>query len=262
MDNIPAIDILGVRVACVDRAGLLQQVGEWVADVRPERPFCVTYVYANCLNIAVEKQGYQGALQAMDLVYADGIGVVWAGRVLAGDAARGGPDRAPLQKLTGADWFGELCQQAAAKGWRIFFLGGQPGVAERAAAALAGTYPGLHIVGTADGFFQRRSEAEVLAEIRSLQPDILLVGMGVPRQEAWIQAHAEVLPVRVLWGVGALLDYWGGVERRAPPWVQALALEWLWRWALDPAGKWQRNLVGIPKFIGRVLLAASSRSKG
>ncbi len=245
-----AASILGVRVACLDRAGLMAEVGHLLDAGEAGAPAVIGYANAHCLNLAQLDEMYRRSLQAFDLIYADGVGVVWAARLLG--ACR-------LHKLTGADWVEEVFGQLAARRCRVFLLAGEPGgaggpgVAAQAASSLARRYPGLVVAGSADGFFAEKTEAEVLAEIRAAAPDVLFVGMGVPRQEKWIEAHRHELPVKICWAVGALFDYTAGVERRAPRWMLRLGLEWLFRLREDPAGKWQRYLIGNPLFLWRVL---------
>ena len=186
------ITILGVRIACVDKAGLLNQAQAWVAGGEGEpagdAPRLVSYVYANCLNIASEDPAYREALNAFDLVYADGVGVVWAARWL-----RRGGEGCRLQKLTGADWFGDFCRAAAAGGWRVYLLGGRPGVARRASDVLMERYPGLEIVGNWHGYLEGQEEQALLADIHAKRPAVVLVGMGAPRQEYWMLAHRDGL---------------------------------------------------------------------
>ena len=240
------IPILGVNVRCLDLDGL---IAAFLGAVRSEPAVPHTFSYANThvLNLAYENAAFRETLDRMDLIYADGIGAVIAGRLLKG---------CRLRKMTGADWIHPLSAAMAEHKLRIFILGGNPGVAEKAAAVLAELYPGLQIAGTADGFFQHQSEAEVVRAVKTARPDAVFVGMGTPRQEDWIQAHLAELPVKVLWAVGALFDYLAGEERRAPGWVLSANLEWLWRLLMNPGGKWKRYLLGNPLFIWRVLFSS------
>jgi N-acetylglucosaminyldiphosphoundecaprenol N-acetyl-beta-D-mannosaminyltransferase len=196
------------------------------------------------LNIASRNRVYFQHLQAFDVIYPDGVGAVWAGRWLTGKR---------LHKMTGADWIGEFCVLAEQQGWRVYILGGRPGVAQAAAHNLRLTFPAVQIVGAHDGYFSESEAETVLAEIVRLAPDVLFVGLGVPLQEAWIDQWKSRLPVKVCWAVGALFDYVAGVEPRAPVWMRKIDLEWLWRMMVDPVGKWKRYLLGNPLFMWRVL---------
>jgi exopolysaccharide biosynthesis WecB/TagA/CpsF family protein len=236
------ITILGVKVYRVGKKQLLEQVGLWCSQKGQLR--LVTYVNAHCLNLAQTDPGYQAILNSADLVYADGASVGLAARFLGS---------ASLEKVTGRDWIDDFCRMAVRQGLRVYILAGRAGVAGAARKRLSQAYPGLQIVGARDGFFAERSEAQVLGELARLAPDVLLVGMGAPRQEQWMARWRDRLSVRVCWGVGALFDYVAGLERPVPGWMNALALEWLWRLLMDPRRKWRRYLLGLPLYALRVL---------
>ncbi len=235
------VPILGVPVACVATHDILGLVAAWASASQPRT---ITYVNAHCLNVAAATPAYHAVLQQADLVYPDGISVVWASRVLGG---RG------MAKSTGADWIDIFCHLAVRHGWRIYLLAGKPDIAQRARANLVARMPALQIVGVCDGYFQMQSEAEVLAEIARTQPHVVFVGMGTPRQELWVAEHRAALATPICWSVGALFDYVAGAEPRAPAWMNALALEWLWRLLVDPRGKWKRYVLGNPLFVLRFL---------
>jgi N-acetylglucosaminyldiphosphoundecaprenol N-acetyl-beta-D-mannosaminyltransferase len=228
----------------VDKSALLNIVRSQVGP-KSRSPFLISYANAHCLNMTARDAAFQAALNEFDLIYADGIGAVWASWIFGG---------CRLHKLTGADWIHDFAGMAQSAGWRIFILAGRPGAAEQARENLIAAYPGLEIVGAHDGYFEESEEAGVLQAIQAAGPDILFVGMGVPRQEKWILNHQSELPVKICWAVGALFDYVAGLEQRAPAWMRALALEWLWRMLVDPSGKWRRYLVGNPMFLTRVLV--------
>jgi N-acetylglucosaminyldiphosphoundecaprenol N-acetyl-beta-D-mannosaminyltransferase len=246
-------EILGVRIACLDMPGLLSIFEALLAGARGSRPYLLTYTNSHCLNIAKQDPDYKDGVNRFDLVYADGFGVVMAGRALG---------ICRLEKLTGADWLEGVCQILDLHAGRVFILASEPGVAQRAGRHFREKYPRLEIVGTADGYFEKKSEAEVLAQIRDSQPDVLFVGMGTPLQENWILKHSSTLPVKICWAVGALFEYPAGKLKRAPRWMLALQLEWLWRLIIDPGHTWRRYLLGIPYFFYQVLAAKLKRPSG
>ncbi|NJK78435.1 MAG: WecB/TagA/CpsF family glycosyltransferase [Chloroflexaceae bacterium] len=235
-------NILGVQVACVGTLDILRLVTAWIEQGATRT---VTYVNAHCLNIASTDPTYHAILNTADLVYPDGISVVWVSRILG---------KQGMQKSTGADWIEQFCELATIYNWRVYILAGRPDIARRAAANLQARLPRLQIVGAYDGYFSEKSEQEVLHDIERTRPHILFVGMGTPRQESWLHAHRDQLDIPVCWAVGALFDYVAGVEPRVPAWMNMLALEWLWRLGVDPWGKWRRYIVGNPLFLWRVLL--------
>lgn len=235
------VELLGVKVDSINKKDLLKVVVGWAGQTRK---VTISYVNAHCLNIAVKDEAYRRLLNQFDLVYSDGVGVVWAGRFLK---------RRKLYKVTGRAWIGEFCRMCQEKSISLYLLGGRPGVAREAQKCLQGRSPILNIVGVCDGYFHEKSETEVLGELEEKKPDVLLVGMGVPRQEKWIEANRQQIPSKVCWAVGALFDYVAGVEAPVPEWMERLALEWMWRMVVDLEGKWERYLIGTPLFIGRVL---------
>lgn len=234
--------ILDIRIADCDKQTLLNQIFDWAVQPQPRT---ILYVNAHCLNLAARLPDYRTCLKQADLVYADGISVVWASHFLK---------QPRLHKITGRDWINDFSAQAAQKAVKMFIFAGKPGVAERAAQRLQHNFPLLQIVGTADGYFATRSEAETLQHIAATAPDVLFVGRGTPLQEYWIAANRPCLNVPVVWAVGALFDYVAGIEQPVPAWMNRLALEWLWRLLINPRHKWQRYLIGNPEFVMRVFL--------
>lgn len=240
--HVPAsTNVLGVRVHGVDEAGLLALARAW-SRARTRRT--ILYVNAHCLNAAYLDPDYRELLNRADLVYADGIGPVVAGRFLGSNH---------LQKTTGSDWIRGFCRMAGPEGLRLYLLAGRAGVVEAARERMLAEYLGLQIVGVSDGYFQTKREAEVLEDIDRTRPDVLFVGMGTPRQEAWIARHRQAISAPLCWAVGSLFDLFGGVEAWPPGWAGALGLQWFWRWMMDPVGKFRRYMLGNPLFLSRVL---------
>jgi len=238
---LPSVNVLAVRVHRADVSTLLDLASAWIGEAASRT---IMYVNAHCLNIAQQDSDYRAVLNSADLVYADGVAVAWASRWL------GGPK---MRRATGADWIEPFCALAEKNQWRLYIVAGAPGVAAQAVDALQARYPRLCVAGIADGFFSARNEEETILDIVATAPDVVLIGMGVPRQEKWLATHRHRLPAPVCWTVGALFDYLAGVERRAPAWMRRLALEWCWRLFVDPIGKWRRYVVGNPLFVYRVM---------
>lgn len=184
-------------------------------------------------------------LRRADLVVPDGIGVVWAGARLNQEF----PERIP-----GIELAENLLARAAQTGWRVFLLGGEPGVAEQAAQSLKQRWPDLQIVGTYHGFFKSDGEEEeLISRLQKEKPHILLAALGMPRQEKWLAAHQGVLKVPVAIGVGGSFNVWAGVDKRAPRWLRSLHLEWLYRILRQP---WRiKRAAALPLFVLKVLRA-------
>ncbi len=233
------VDVLGVGVDPVDKAGLFDAVAALIARGHAT----VAYANVHVINTARGDAALRDFLVAADLVYCDGGGVRLGARLLGADL----PPR-----MTGADWIWDLAARAEAEGWRVFWLGGEPGVAERAAARLRERHPRLAIE-PEHGFHD--DVEQVLARVRAFAPHILLVGMGTPVQERWVARHrASLGEVPVVWVLGATADFVSGKVSRGPQVLYDNA-EWLARLVVEPRRLWRRYLLGNPAFLARVLRA-------
>jgi len=171
-----------------------------------------------------------------DLNLADGAPVVWVGRLLGAKV----PER-----VAGADLVPALMKASAEMGARVFLLGGEGGVAAEAAERLMAQYPTLVIAGTYEpprAAIEELNNDEILARIDEARPDVLLVALGHPKQERWIDMHRERLPVSVAIGVGCVFDLLAGRTKRAPRWMQVAGLEWSYRLVQEPRRLFGRYL--------------------
>ena len=240
-----AVDILGVRVDCVDFAETLAMISEWIAEAKDDSQFVTRQlctVNPEFVMHARRDPSFALTLQRAELCVPDGIGLLWAARrqgVLL------------HERVTGSDGIYHICEQAAELGWRLFLLGAAPGVAAAAAARLQTRYPALQVAGTYSGSPDDSEWPAIYQELQRAQPDILFVAYGHPQQEYWIAHHREQLPVKVAMGIGGAFDFVAGVARRAPLWMQRLGLEWLYRLLTQP-WRWRRMLV-LPHFAWLVL---------
>jgi N-acetylglucosaminyldiphosphoundecaprenol N-acetyl-beta-D-mannosaminyltransferase len=239
--NEATVNVLGVRIHSLTLADLLDEVSRFVA-LGMRRT--VMYANVHVLNTAYGDPELRSILNAADVVYCDGFGVVLGARLLGG--------RLP-GRMTGADWIYPFCEHCVRQGHSVYFLGGWPGVAERAAEVLLRHYPALRIVGTHHGYIHDLLLAGTIAAINAAQPDIVLVGMGTPTQEKWVAAHRTELDAPVCWTVGALFDYVAGEVPRGPRWMLDHGLEWLYRLYIEPRRLGKRYLIGNPLFLLRVL---------
>jgi N-acetylglucosaminyldiphosphoundecaprenol N-acetyl-beta-D-mannosaminyltransferase len=174
-----------------------------------------------------------------DHIHVDGMGVIGCARLLGAPLCRD-------HRVTYADWMASIAEAAAEKGWRIFYLGSRPGVAERGAETLRRRYPGLQMR-TSDGFFDATPgslEAQaVLSKIEAWRPHLLITGMGMPRQEHWIVDHADKVCANVIMNGGAALDYFAGAIPTPPRWSGSIGLEWFFRLLAEPRRLWKRYLI-------------------
>jgi N-acetylglucosaminyldiphosphoundecaprenol N-acetyl-beta-D-mannosaminyltransferase len=179
------------------------------------------------------------------LVIADGMPLVWASRLL----------NKPLkERVTGADMFPKVCELAAKKGYAVFLLGANEGVAAKAAQSLRQTYPGLNICGTYSpsyGFEKNAAENQaILKMLDSAKPDILFVGVGAPKQEKWIYQYRDQYAIPLSLGVGASFDFVAGSLKRAPFWMQKLGFEWFYRFLMEPRRLFKRYFIDGARYFG------------
>ncbi|MFM7395245.1 MAG: WecB/TagA/CpsF family glycosyltransferase [Cyanobium sp.] len=222
-------------------------VGVDVGDVRAEALALhrrgggqIVTLNAEMTMAALADQRLGQVIEAAELVIPDGAGVVWAlGR--QGRRVRRSPG------IETARW---LLDHAAAQGWSVALVGATPAVMERLRLRLRQELPALKLVFAVDGYQQQADWPRLESELLGLDPDLVLVALGVPRQELWIQGLAGRR--HGLWmGVGGSFDVWAGIKKRAPGWMSALQIEWLYRLIQEPT-RWRRMLA-LPEFFWAVL---------
>lgn len=244
--SIEYATILGVRVHRVRMVQALECIQQFIAQ---RTPHLVITADANALLIALEDPEFAQIIDQADLVTPDGAGLLWAGR----HCGQPFPER-----VSGVDLVWHLARISHERGCRLFFLGASPGVAERAMQNLLKQFPQAQIVGVHHGYFAEEESPAIVAQIRSACPDVLLIGMGMPRQEKWAYRYRSVLGVPVMIGVGGSFDVYAGVVRRAPRWLQQSGFEWFWRLLQDPRKiKKVRNL---PRFAWKVWREGKKRA--
>ncbi|HBY56668.1 MAG TPA: hypothetical protein DEG96_02215 [Candidatus Atribacteria bacterium] len=234
------VKLFQIGIDRIDNQSVINKIEEFISSQRTHPYLIVTPDTLAILRARKDSEYYE-ILKSADLVTPDGAGILWAALTL----------RQPLiERVTGIDIINKVCQLAVQKGYSLYLLGSYPGIAKEAALNLTRCYPGLKIVGSHHGYFDSRvkeniatnkEEAEIIREINEKRPDILLVGMGVPKQEKWIANNLEKLNVSVCMGVGGSFDVLSGRIPRAPLWMQRHGMEWVYR------------LIKQPKRIFRVL---------
>lgn len=176
------------------------------------------------VNLARRAEDYRQVLNGAALVLPDGIGVVYAARILG----------TPLQgRVPGIDFATALVARLAQSGGRLFLLGAKPGVAEQAGENLRRQYPGLTICGTHHGYFQ--DSGPVVQAIRAAQADVVFVCLGAPKQEYWMAQQGPATGAHLMVGLGGVLDVYAGNVKRAPDLWQKLGLEWCYRLLHQPS---------------------------
>ena len=211
------VDILGVNVDSLTMQEAVEQVEKYIEE---RNPVLIATANAEMLMRATYDEELKSILNGAAMVTPDGAGTVWAAHHLG---------FAMPERVAGYDLAQNLMAEAARRGQRVFFFGSAPGVAEKAKAKAENLYPGIEICGVRNGFFKESDEPAIIEEIKAAKPDILLVALGVPKQEKWLWKYKDELGVPVSIGVGGTLDVMAGVMKRAPRWMQKAKLEWLFR---------------------------------
>ena len=232
-------DDLTLDEAAEAAAGMIEAGGfHYVVTPNPE-----------LVDRARREEPFRQALNGADLVLPDGIGVVYAAKLLG----------RPLKgRCPGIDFAGKLMERMAKTGLRLYLLGAKPGVAEAAAARLEAKYPGLVICGTHDGYF--KEDGPVVEAVRAAEADLVFVCLGAPKQEYWMVKNGPATGARLMAGLGGSLDVFAGVVERAPESWQRLGLEWLYRLTKEP--KRIGRMARLPLFLLSALGERGKAGKG
>jgi N-acetylglucosaminyldiphosphoundecaprenol N-acetyl-beta-D-mannosaminyltransferase len=235
------IVLAGVRINNITLNETIAHIEKLIS--RKERAWIVTPNAAHIVLLQSDvefKQLYDEA----NLVLPDGMPLVWVSRCLG---------KPLIEKVSGSDLLPETCKVSAMKGYRVFFLGGNPGVADKAKNVLMQRYKCLKIVGTYSPPFgfdnDSKENAKIISMINEARPDILFVGLGTPKQEKWIYKNRNLYSPCVSIGIGASFDFVAGTVKRAPVWMQKYCLEWFWRFIHEPRRLWRRYLIYNTLFL-------------
>ncbi len=231
--------ILDVRVDTVTFEQTLSRIQGFIADGRPHQIVTVNPEFV--MNAQTDHE-FRRIINNAALSLPDGIGVWWASRRLG---------RPLPERVAGVDLVKRLAVLSATLGYRLYFLGAMPGVAEQAVAVMRTRHPDMVVAGIYAGSPRPEDEDDIVARIRAQQPHILFVAFGAPAQDHWIARNLEQLGVPVCIGVGGTFDYIAGIRPLAPTVLRRLGLEWLYRLITQP-WRWRRMLA-LPRFAWRVL---------
>ncbi len=239
------VELFGVQV---DDIGLERLVDEIEQKIGYQERCLISHVNVTGLNLAYQNNWLKDFYNQCDRVYCDGMGVILGARVLG---------KRLTQRFTLADWIWVLAENFSRSGGSIFLLGSSPGVAERASQRIQARYPAVQIAGCMHGFFNKEKahteNEQVLSMLNAANPDLLLVGMGMPLQEQWLQENWGSLNARVSMTCGALFEYIAGDLPRGPQWMTDNYLEWLARMLISPKRYTRRYLRDNPLFLYRIL---------
>jgi N-acetylglucosaminyldiphosphoundecaprenol N-acetyl-beta-D-mannosaminyltransferase len=243
--KIPSYRVLNVRVDAVQIPDAIKILESWIEERRPARYVAVTGMHG--VSVSREDAEFGRILESASLVVADGMPLVWLGRLQGFKQMQ--------RRVYGPELMETFCRETGSK-YRHFFYGGAPGVAEALAEAERERY-GIQIAGIYCPPFRPLTEDEE-RDVRRLvveaRPDVLWVGLSTPKQEHWMYEHRETLQVPVMLGVGAAFDLNTGRLKQAPVWMRENGLEWLFRLWAEPRRLWQRYIVNGSKFLWAVCI--------
>jgi N-acetylglucosaminyldiphosphoundecaprenol N-acetyl-beta-D-mannosaminyltransferase len=227
------VNILGVKI---DRMDMLQTIQKIKKAIEERNKLFVVVPNVFVVTECRRDKEYMKIINSADIAFADGVPLVWAS-YLFGKYTGG--------RVSGADFFSIFNKISEEKGYSCFYLGGGPGGSEKVAENFKMRYPKLKIVGNYSpplGEISDRLNNEIIERINGVKPDILWVGLGAPRQEIWIYKNINRLKVNIVVGVGAAFDYQAGTKRRAPKWMQKIAMEWSYRILFEnPSLFWKKR---------------------
>lgn len=229
---------------CIDNLTMSETLNE--IDKLIQKKICSYVVTPNVDHIVrLEKdEELQKVYKNASLILTDGKPLIWISKWY----------KTPIkEKISGSDLFPKVCELAANKNYTMYLLGAAEGVADTAAKNLMKKYPGLNVVGTyfpPFGFEKNEQEMiKIKTQIQEVHPDILIVGLGCPKQEKFMYYHCKELGVPISFGLGASIDFEAGNIKRAPKWMSNHGLEWLYRFSKEPKRLFKRYFVDDLKII-------------
>lgn len=241
------IEIFGVKVHNTTLEEATRTIESYL---RGEKLNIIYTPNTEIVMVAKDDNKLKELLNNGNLITADGIGLIYGSRI----------KKRPLQeRVTGFDMSINMLKIANANNYSLYLLGGKDGIAKNAAENIKKDYPNIKIAGYHHGYFKgshtgdvsSQDEKNIVNEISSVNPDIIFVGLGFPRQEIWIDSNKDKIKARVIIGNGGVMDILSGNAKRAPEIYQRLGLEWFYRLVRDPS-RIKRQMV-LPKFMFKVI---------
>ena len=235
------VDVLGIPIAFIEHNELISFIQK---SIEANKKGWVTGINGHALNLAYDSLWLKDFYQRAILNCSEGFGVVIAA-FLSGV-------RIPQHKHW-AEWAYELLQMLEKNDYSLFLLGGTDEVGKKAVDQLRTLYPKLRIVGRLNGYSDINQNDDLIDSLNRTKPDIIFVALGMPKQEEWIYRNIDKLHTRIIFPVGALLDYLSGMKKRSPLWMSSIGLEWFYRLMTEPKKVWRRYLIGNPRLVYRAL---------
>ena len=254
--ELPSVKVLGSRIHLIDVPRVVLSINQWIENYKRDKK-CRQIIVTGFHGIweAYKDKEFKSMLNAGDLWIPDGIAPVWVARM------RGFRH---IDRVPGAEIMPAFFELANEKGYSSFFYGDTEETLSALRSNLQEKYPGHRIAGTFSPPFRKLSadeEAEHVRMINDAGPDVLWVGLGLPKQERWIHRNLDRLKVPVVIGVGACFVFFSGKVQRAPEWIGRLGFEWIWRLIQEPKKLWRRDFLDVPRFALHVVLELTGLRK-
>ena len=239
------VDILGVKFSPFD----IDMCADYIFNLAQKEGFHYAFTPNSEMVMAADKDGeFKEILNSADILTADGIGIIYASKIL----------KNPIeQRASGYDISLKLLEKMAETGKSVYLFGASPEVNAVATEKLKEKYPSLIISGNSDGYFDKNKEKKIIEDINSKKPDFLFVCLGSPKQEKWIYENRDKLLAKVAMGLGGCLDVYAGNVKRAPDIFIRLGLEWFYRLITQP--KRFFRMLALPQFMIKVLFHKQER---
>ena len=240
------VNILGVKVDMVTIPEAADKIMEFLNEDGMHEVYTPN---SEIIMVAYKDQEFADILNKASLLTADGIGVVYASRIL----------KKPIkERAAGYDIACKVLEKINYTDHSLFLFGGKPGVAETAEKNLKAKYPGLKISGTRNGYFKPEDEPEIVKQINESGADLIFVCLGAPKQEKWINAHRDELKTKVAMGIGGSLDVFAGTAERAPEFFCKTGLEWFYRLCKEP---WRAGRMAQLPVFGMTVITKGKKFK-
>ena len=235
------INLLGVRISKASPSEVLREIE---ASIRSGDRLTISFVNPHTMNLVMRNTQLRDDLNSLDLVCADGIGVVWASRFLG----------VSLKERVSADILGPgLFKLASSRGFKVYLLGARPGIVDKTADNLRKVFPMLEIAGSYHGYFAKEENDSVVKRVNESAADIVLVGLGASLQERWIVENADKVRASVLITCGGYFDQMAQRVHYYPSWAYRYRLNWLYRLLREPTRLWERYFIELPYFAWWVI---------
>jgi len=243
---VESINVLGTLISAVNMDSAINIISSWIEQSNTNHYVCVSGVHG--VMESLRNPEIKKIHNSADMCVPDGMPMTWIGWLYG---------KKTMNRVYGPELMQKLLEKASLKGWRNFFYGGKPGVAEELAKKMQQKFPGLIITGTYSPPFRPLTvteENEITARINAHPPDILWLGISTPKQEKQMWEFKNKLKTKVMIGVGAAFDFLTGRLRLPPAWIQKIGMEWLFRMLMEPHRLAPRYLRNNPLFLWHILL--------